>query len=154
MYLCWVANCHSVAFTCFQDNTTLSRHLSAWRLQGAKKCANGLEMIGGSLRSRFPAPFIFGSATCQLWLLLFSGTCQSTNATKTKQFCPAYMTCFWAALMELIVSSTFCVYTATNPCLIDRLRMSTPLMKQGERFVVGVVGVHFAGPKRRSSECV
>lgn len=28
------------------------------------------------------------------------------------------------------------------------LRLSTQLFKQGERFVVGVVGVHLAGPIR------
>ena len=50
------------------------------------------------------------------------------------------LTCNWDAMFYFCSKSTL-----PKRCV---LRLSTPMFKQGDRFVVGVVGVQVAGPKR------
>ena len=70
------------------------------------------------------------------------GNCPLTNATRTRPSCPASTTCFSSELIESVI----CFFLVFEfECLP---RLSTALFKTGERFVVGVVGVHYAGPKR------
>ena len=125
-----------------QDSIMPSRQLKDWQLRSVKSCVGGPVMSGGLVRLN-----VIASACMNLWnmcawhIRYFSiDKCDQNKTT---------IPCIHDML--LILAFGMCCFTFASKSTFPKrcvVRLSTPMFKQGERFVVGVVGVQVAGPKR------